>query len=95
MAASGTVGYLDQSLDVMVLSHPLSTLDKVVQAVPVVNTILGRNFLAVAVKVTGTIADPKVAVTPGRDVGRGLVGILQRTVTLPVTVFDPPASEGR
>lgn len=86
MAATGTVGYLDRSLDLMVLSHPLSTLDKVVQAVPVVNTILGRNFLAVAVKVTGSMAEPKVALTPGRDVGKGLVGILERTVTLPVTL---------
>lgn len=93
MAATGTVGVLDQSLDLAVLSHPLSTVDKIVQAIPVVRTILGVNFLAVAVKVTGTIGDPKVAVTPGRDVGKGLVGILQRTVTLPVKVFDPPASE--
>ena len=95
MAATGRVGFLDQSLDLMVLSHPLSTLDKIVQAVPIVRNILGRNFLAVAVKVTGTTGDPKVTVTPGRDVGKGLVGILERTVTLPVKVFDPPAPEGR
>ena len=90
MAATGTVGLLDQSLDLMVLSHPLSTLDKVVQAVPVVRTVLGRDFLAVAVKVTGTLEDPVARVTPGRDVGKGLVGILERTVTLPVKVFEPP-----
>ena len=90
MAATGTVGLLDQSLDLMVLSHPLSTIDKIIQAVPIVRHILGRNFLAVAVKVTGTTGDPKVTITPGRDVGKGLVGILERTVTLPVTVFDPP-----
>jgi hypothetical protein len=91
MAATGTVGLLDGSLDLMVLSHPLSTVDKVVQAVPVVRHILGHDFLAVAVKVTGSIGDPKATVTPGRDVGKGLVGILERTVTLPVTVFDPPS----
>jgi hypothetical protein len=89
MAATGTVGLLDRSLDLMVLSHPLSTVDKVVQAIPVVRHILGRNFLAVAVKVTGTVGDPVARVTPGRDVGKGLVGILERTATLPVTVFEP------
>ena len=90
MAATGRVGLLDKSLDLMVLSHPLSTFDKVVQAVPVVRTVLGRDFLAVGVKVTGTIGDPVAKVTPARDVGKGLVGILERTVTLPVKVFEPP-----
>ncbi len=93
MAATGTIGLQDGSLDLMVLSHPLSTVDKVVQSVPVVRHVLGRGFLAVAVKVTGTIEDPVARVTPARDVGKGLVGILERTLTLPVTVFDPPPAE--
>ena len=58
-------------------------------------SILGHDFLAVAVKVTGSIGDPKASVTPARDVGKGLVGILERTVTLPVKVFDPPSPEPR
>jgi hypothetical protein len=90
MAASGRVGYLDGALDLMVLSQPLSTLDKVVQAVPIVRNILGKDFLSVAAKVTGNVEDPKVHVTPARDVGKGLVHILERTVKLPVTIFDPP-----
>jgi hypothetical protein len=93
MAATGSIGVLDRSLDLMVLSHPLSTVDKAVQAVPVVRHILGRDFLAVAVKVTGSLDDPKARVTPGKDVGKGLVGILERTVTLPVKVFDPASPE--
>ena len=95
MAATGTIGFLDRSLNLMVLSHPLSTLDKIVQAVPVVRRVLGTNFLAVAVKVTGTLDDPKIQVSPAKDVGKGLVGILERTVTLPVTVFDPPPQKTR
>ena len=94
MAASGTVGLRDGSLDLVVLSHPLSTLDKAIQAVPVVNQILGRNFLAVGVKVTGSIDDMKAQATPARDIGKGLVGILERTVTLPVKVVDPSQRNG-
>ena len=93
MAATGTIGLQDRSLDLMVLSHPLSTFDKVVQAVPVVRNVLGRDFLAVGVKVTGTLSDPKVGATPARDVGKGLVGILERTLKLPVTVLDPSPAE--
>jgi hypothetical protein len=89
MAASGRIGTLDGSLDLMVLSQPLSTLDKVVQAVPVVRDVLGKDFLSVAAKVTGNLDDPKVRISPAKDVGKGLVNILERTVKLPVKVFDP------
>ena len=92
-AATGSIGFLDSSLDIVVLSHPLSTFDKIVQKIPVIRHILGRDFLAVGAKVTGTFAEPKVKVTPARDIGKGVVGILERTVTLPVKVVDPTPAE--
>ena len=89
MAANGAVDVRHKTLDVKVLSHPLSTIDKAVQAVPVVRQILTGDFLTVAAEVKGPFADPKVSVTPARDVGRGLVNIMERTVALPVKVLDP------
>jgi len=89
MAATGTIGYGERSIDLMVLAHPFSTMDKVIRAIPVVRYILGMNFLSVAAKVTGSLEDPKVGIAPARDASRGLVDILARTVTLPVKVFDP------
>ncbi len=91
MVGSGALDYLDKSLDVMVLAHPFSTMDKITQAIPVLRKILGGNFLSVAVKVTGNLDDPKVRVSPAKDVGQGLVNILTRTVKLPVQVIDPPS----
>ena len=91
MAASGTIGYVDRSVDLVVLAHPFSTADRIIQAIPVVRYILGKDLLAVAASVTGSLAEPKIGVTPGRDVSRGVVDILGRTVTLPVKVFDPEA----
>jgi hypothetical protein len=89
LAASGTIGYVDRSVDLMVLAHPFSTTDKIIRAIPVVRYILGRDFLSVAATVTGSLEDPKIGVAPARDVSRGLVDILARTVTLPVKVVDP------
>ena len=91
MVGSGTLDYLDKSLDGMVLAHPFSTMDKITQVIPVLRKILGGNFLSVAVKVTGNLDDPKVRVSPAKDVGQGLVNILTRTVKLPVQVVDPPS----
>ena len=93
MAGSGTIGYLDKSVDLMVLAHPFSTLDRIVQMIPVLRYILGGKFLSVAAKVTGTLDDPKIGLAPAKDVGQGLVNILARTVKLPVHVFDPSPKE--
>ena len=89
MVGSGTVGYLDKSVDLMVLARPFSTVDKIIQMIPVLRYILGRNFLSVAAKVTGDLDDPKIRLAPAREVGQGLVNVLARTVKLPVQVFDP------
>ena len=95
MGASGDVGLVDRSLDLMVLAHPLSGFDKAVRAVPVVREVFKGDLTAVAVHVTGTFDAPRMRVTPARDVGRGVIGILERTVKLPVTVFEPPGGTGR
>ena len=89
MAASGTIGYLDRAVDLMVLAHPFSTADKIIRAIPVLRYILGKDFLSVAAKVTGSLEDPKVDIAAARDTSQGLINILERTVTLPVKVFDP------
>ena len=90
MAASGTLDYTgDKSVDVMVLTYPFSTVDKIIRVIPVLRYILGRKFLSVATEVTGTVDDPKIHLAPARDVGQGLVNVLKRTVKLPVHVFNP------
>ncbi len=89
MAASGTIGFVDESVDLLVLAHPFSTMDKVIRVIPVVRYILGKDFLSVGAKATGSLEDPKVEIAAARDASRGLVEILARTVTLPVKVVDP------
>jgi hypothetical protein len=91
MVGSGALGYLDKSMDFTVLTHPFSTTDKIIQAIPVLRRILGKNFLAVAVKVTGNVDDPQIHLARRKDVGQGLVNIFARTVKLPVDVYDPPS----
>ena len=93
MVGSGTVGYLDKSLDLTILARPFSTVDRILQKIPVLRYILGGNFLSVAAKVTGKLDDPKIRLAPAKDVGQGLVNILARTVKLPVHVFDPSSPQ--
>ena len=93
MVGSGTVGFLDKSLDLTILARPFSTMDRILQKIPVLRYILGGNFLSVAAKVTGNLDDPKIRLAPAKDVGQGLVNILARTVKLPVHVFDPSSPQ--
>jgi hypothetical protein len=89
MAAQGTVGLEDGALDLSVLSHPFSTADRIIGFIPVLRYVLGGDFLSVAARVSGTAGKPEVRVTAGRDVGKGVVNILERTVKYPVHVFTP------
>jgi hypothetical protein len=89
MTGSGSLGYLDESVDLMVLARPFSTMDRILRMIPVLRYILGRDFLSVAAKVTGNLDDPKIRLAPAREVGQWLVDALARTVKLPVHVVDP------
>jgi hypothetical protein len=89
MTGSGSIGYLDKSVDLMVLARPFSTMDRILRMIPVLRYILGRDFLSVAAKVTGNLDDPKIRLAPAKEVGQWLVDALARTVKLPVHVVDP------
>jgi hypothetical protein len=89
MAGTGSADYLDETVDFVILSHPLTTVDKVIQMVPGVRYVLGGHLVSVAAKVTGNADDPKISILPAKEVGKGIMGILERTLKLPVVVISP------
>jgi hypothetical protein len=89
MATTGEVDIRARTLSLTVLAHPFSTVDKIIGWIPVLRYVLGGDFASVGAKVTGTLDDPKVDLSPAKDVTQGLVNILGRTVKWPVHVVDP------
>lgn len=94
MVATGDIDFVSETMDVKLLAAPLSTIDSVIKRIPIVKQITGGSLVAVPVHVTGDFKDLKISYIPLSAVGSGLLGIMERTIKLPVTIFQPSAPAG-
>ena len=92
IAYLGHMDFSNKELDLKFLVAPLKTVDFVVKKIPLVGRILGGTSLSVPVKVTGDWANPRVTALSPSAVGSGLLGIMERTLKLPVEIIQwrPP-----
>ncbi|MBW2172414.1 MAG: AsmA-like C-terminal region-containing protein, partial [Deltaproteobacteria bacterium] len=91
--AEGNVNLTDKTLDFTVAVAPLKTIDFIVSKIPLVNYILGGTLISIPMSVKGDWGDPKVTGLSASGVGSGLMGIIERTVKLPVKLIEPLAPE--
>ena len=89
LAFTGHIDLNHKQIDLTVLVTPLKTVDSIIEKIPIVGGILGKNFLALPVRATGDLSDPTVIPLSPSAVGKGLLGILERTLKLPVTLVEP------
>jgi hypothetical protein len=93
IAATGDVDLLGKDTDLKVLVAPFTTLDWIIRRIPVVRYILGGTLVSIPVTVKGDILDPKVTPMSPTAVGEGLLGVMTRTLKLPVKAVDAFRSE--
>jgi hypothetical protein len=91
--AEGNLNLTNKTLDLTVAVAPLKTVDFIVSKIPLVNYILGGTLVSVPMSVKGDWGDPKVTGLSASGVGAGLLGIIERTVSLPVKLVEPRAPE--
>jgi hypothetical protein len=74
---------------------PFKTVDRIVKYIPLIGNILGGTLVSIPFRAIGELGDPDVIPLSPTAVGAGLLGILQRTLTLPITIIQPvlPDSE--
>lgn len=89
IAFLGKVNLVDRKLDLDLLVSPFSTVDMVIGKVPLVSSILGGHLVTIPIKVQGNMESPKVTPLDPALVGKGLLRLLTRTLTLPVTIIQP------
>ena len=84
-------------IDMRILVAPLRAVDSVVRRIPGVSYITGGTLVSMAVKVDGDLKNPRVRPLPAAAVGEGLLGMLRRTLKLPVKLIEParPREEGQ
>ncbi len=89
MVFSGQVDLVTGKLDVIALVAPQRTLERVVNITPIVGKVLKDAFVTVPVRVSGDIDTPTVTILSPKAIGHELVGVMQRLLKLPFTIFDP------
>ncbi|MEA3436271.1 MAG: AsmA-like C-terminal domain-containing protein [Thermodesulfobacteriota bacterium] len=85
-------GYIDlirEKMDLVVLVAPFKTVDSIIKNIPLVNHVFGDKLVSIPFRVTGNPANPTVTPLSPADVGAGVLGLLKRTFTLPIKLFQP------
>ncbi|MCF8105057.1 MAG: AsmA-like C-terminal domain-containing protein [Desulfohalobiaceae bacterium] len=88
-AFRGDVDVPEKKIDLIVLVTPLKTVDSIIESIPIIGDILGENFIAVPVRVRGDLSDPEVIPISPSAVGKGVLGIVERALKLPVKIVQP------
>ena len=95
IAMQGHIDLVKKTLDLTVLASPLKTVDAVISKIPLVSTILGGTLVSIPVKVRGDLSNPKVIPLSPSAVGSSLLGIVKRTLKLPIDVIQPVLPSGQ
>ena len=85
-------GYLDlgnETVDINAFVSPLKRFHQVVQKIPVLGHVTGGTLMSIPVKISGDIKDPQITFMSLSAIGSGTLGILERTLKLPITLVEP------
>lgn len=89
IGAHGDVDLADETLDLQVVVAPFTSVDFLVSRIPLIGGILGGHLVAVPVSVTGGFNDPKVNILSASAVGSDLLGVMKRTLLVPLKIVEP------
>ncbi len=89
MGGRGEIDLLRRNLDFTVMVSPFKTIDRIVNRIPGLGWILGGRLVAVPMKATGDLKDPKIVPLSPEAVGTSLLEMLKRTILLPVRIIQP------
>lgn len=89
IAINGNIDLVKKKMDLTILVAPFKTVDRIVKHIPLVSNILGGKLVSIPFKAVGELDDPDVVPLSPTAVGSGLLGILQRTLKLPITIIQP------
>lgn len=92
----GKVDLRSGKVDLTVLVAPFRTFDVLLSNIPFLGYILtgkSKTFLSLPFKVEGDYRQPEVFPLPPQTIGKGLLGIVERTLQVPVKLVEPFTSK--
>jgi len=93
IVGKGSIDLVNGQVDGTALVAPLKTVDAIVKKIPLVKDILGGSLVSIPISIKGSLEDPKVTVLSSTEVDSGLLGIMRRTLQLPVKIIEPAFSD--
>jgi len=85
---NGALSLTDKKINITALVALLKTVDSFVKKIPVFGHIFGGALTSIPISLKGDLDNPDIRILPPAAVGEGLVGIAERTLKLPVKIFD-------
>jgi hypothetical protein len=79
-------GWIDpakDTLEMVFLVAPFKTADVLIQKIPILGTILKGRLVSIPVKAVGAVDNPSVFLLPPAEIGKGLMGTMQRILETP------------
>ena len=89
VVCEGFIDIANKKLDLQLLVIPVMAVDSVIDKIPLVSYVFGKNFVSIPIKVTGDISHPDVSMISPTAVSFGLLGLIKQTLNIPVTIFKP------
>ncbi len=92
IACEGEIDLVEKKMNLLILVAPFKTVDRIVEILPLIGKVLGGKLISIPFRAKGDLDDPNVFALPPTAVGSGILGILERTLKLPITIIQPVLS---
>jgi hypothetical protein len=92
IACEGEIDLVEEKMNLLILVAPFKTVDRIVEILPLIGKVLGGKLISIPFRAKGDLDDPSVFALPPTAVGSGILGILERTLKLPITIIQPVIS---
>ena len=86
---NGEIDLIDRKIDAVVLVVPFRTIDRIISFIPLVRYVMAGRLVAIPVRLSGDLDDPKVTPFSPSAVGAGLLDTVKRFFGLPFHVIQP------
>lgn len=89
VVCDGSIDLINEQYDLKVLVIPVLAVDSVIEKIPLIGALLGKDVVSIPIKITGDFSDPQISQLSPHTIGAGLLGIVKQTLNIPVTLVKP------
>jgi hypothetical protein len=89
LACEGDIDLVEDKINLVILVAPFKTVDRIIKKIPLISSVLGGKIVSIPFRAKGDINNPAVIPLSPTAVGSGVLGIMERTLKLPITIIQP------